>query len=387
MSQTVELPPEMDPESESVKYLAQIKKRASKNFKWSRKASLEEGSDLAFFLFVWGRTDEALAVAEFLAQKPFTGHDTWYLTEMVNVLAAHIHRKRGEAAKAAPFLKRIHEVGYIDTRLDDNSFDQARGSIEGNSGYLKSQIAWRSILCTRLMFSIEMLHDQGRSNPDFERELEQTLDQLRHDLKVDQTPPSLASPTKPKKTGKREGIKTLWKRIRTSLTDLAPDVAASLQDGAEAEAVSEAESKMAVALPKDVRDHFRTVNGQSAPLGLIAGYWLLPIDQVAEEWSVWKDLLDSGTFGDNQGDPEDGVRGDWWNPAWIPFAADGAGDFYCIDLKPAKGGKKGQIVHLLHDDSPRNLAADSLRDWLQEFAEALDGGQYKVSSGGLEPSP
>ena len=64
MSQAVELPREMDPEGEPVKYLAQVKKRASKNFKWNRKQSLEEGAHLAFFLFVWGRTDEALAVAE-----------------------------------------------------------------------------------------------------------------------------------------------------------------------------------------------------------------------------------------------------------------------------------------------------------------------------------
>lgn len=384
MSQTVELPPEMDPESEPVKYLAQIKRRASKNFKWTRKHSLEEGVDLAFFLLVWGRIEEALSVATFLAQKPFTGHEIWYLTETANILAARIHRERGDAATAARFLKRIHEVGYVETRLDETTFERARDSIEGNRGYMKGQIAWRRILCQELMFAIEMLRESGRPNAQYERELEQLLSQLRQDLKVKESVPQTAAVRR--KPARRVGVKSLWKRIRNSLSTLAPPVAESLQEGASASSISAAEADMAVDLPKDVRDHFTTVNGQSSPLGLISGYWLLPIEQVVEEWRVWKDLLDSGEFENNRSNPDHGVRDDWWHPAWIPIASNGAGDFFCVDLKPAKGGKKGQVVQLLHDDSPRNLAANSLRDWLQEFADALDAGEYTVSSDGLDPA-
>jgi cell wall assembly regulator SMI1 len=64
-----------------------------------------------------------------------------------------------------------------------------------------------------------------------------------------------------------------------------------------------------------------------------------------------------------------------WNWAWIPFAADGAGNLLCLDLDPDKGGEIGQVILWASDPAYVEVIAPSYRAWLEQFASDLEAGK------------
>ena len=54
----------------------------------------------------------------------------------------------------------------------------------------------------------------------------------------------------------------------------------------------------------------------------------------------------------------------------------GSGDFLVVDLDPARGGTRGQIVAAWHDMAERVVVAESWADWLHQFADALEAGRW-----------
>ena len=64
-----------------------------------------------------------------------------------------------------------------------------------------------------------------------------------------------------------------------------------------------------------------------------------------------------------------GVRSDWWNAKWVPFAGDGGGDSLCVDLAPAKGGVAGQVIMHHHAADARSRKAASVQSLLNQLAE------------------
>jgi cell wall assembly regulator SMI1 len=65
------------------------------------------------------------------------------------------------------------------------------------------------------------------------------------------------------------------------------------------------------------------------------GYRLLTLRDLTAKWARWKKLTDMGEFKGLKSGPDRGVRDDWWNPGWIPFADNGSGDLLCLDMAPA----------------------------------------------------
>jgi cell wall assembly regulator SMI1 len=129
-----------------------------------------------------------------------------------------------------------------------------------------------------------------------------------------------------------------------------------------------------------VRESYLAHNGSDDagffPKGDV-GYVLLPLSELVSDWKMWKELLEGGEFEGEKARGSPGVRGDWWNVGWVPFASDCGGDYYCIDLAPARGGKKGQVIAMAHDSGARKLLAPSLREWLARFADQLEAGKYR----------
>jgi len=70
-----------------------------------------------------------------------------------------------------------------------------------------------------------------------------------------------------------------------------------------------------------------------------------------------------------------------WNRNWIPFASNGGGDFYCIDLAPTETGVKGQIITMKHETGQHKRLAASLRDWLDMLAHDLEAGKFEYREG------
>jgi cell wall assembly regulator SMI1 len=180
-------------------------------------------------------------------------------------------------------------------------------------------------------------------------------------------------------------MQEIWARIENWLRVNAPQVLEVLQPGASDVQIGELEAFLSVQLPDDVKSLYRICNGQSAyDYGLIDGRELLSLERIKDEWSVWKDLLDSGTFRDDDGqdrgsDPELGIGNVWWSVQWIPLTYDGSGNHDCLDLSPAEGGTDGQIITMWHDDAERKIVAPSFRAWLQQYADGLESGQLIFS--------
>ncbi len=144
----------------------------------------------------------------------------------------------------------------------------------------------------------------------------------------------------------------------------------TLPAGAKETQITQLEQQVGQRLPDDVRALYLRHDGGGEK------YWvenreLLSIARILDEWNVWKGLLDGGDFGDNQSDRVSaGVQPKWWIPGWLPVTYDGSGNHHIVDLDPAPGGVRGQLLSFWHDDSDRTIEGTSLLEWLANKAEA-----------------
>jgi cell wall assembly regulator SMI1 len=198
-----------------------------------------------------------------------------------------------------------------------------------------------------------------------------------------------------KSQGMLEGA---WARIHAWLAANAPVVLESLQPPATDEQLRDAEESMGVVLPADVRACYRVHDGQrpvpmllrdwpdrqDVPRFLYGQQWL-SLDRMVEHWRIKKGLLEEGAFG-HPGQPRGPIRPDWWHPKWVPLTADRLGYMNCLDLAPAEGGRVGQVIYWCHDDPSRGVVAPELTDWLAQFADALEQGEYTTVPDKYGPS-
>jgi cell wall assembly regulator SMI1 len=176
-------------------------------------------------------------------------------------------------------------------------------------------------------------------------------------------------------------MEEIWTRIDAWLKVNAPKVFNTLQPGASDSQIQAAESILAIQFPEDVKASYRIHNGQQT----IYDYGLIPeaqeflsLERIQAEWAVWKELLNQGQLV-GKGEPDPGIKSDWWNLRWIPLTSDYCGNHYCLDLDPAERGNVGQIITMVHDDSYRELLAPSFRSWLENYAAKLESGEYVFS--------
>ena len=170
-------------------------------------------------------------------------------------------------------------------------------------------------------------------------------------------------------------MREIFDRIERWLAANAPLVI--LNPPATERQLDEAEDALGVKLPPDVRESYLIHDGQPYGGGLFGGCDWHSLENVVREWTVWKELLDGGDFDDISSDADGRtIRTDWWNPRWIPFTQNGGGDSHCFDLEPGPEGVVGQIIEMIHDSGDRPYEAESLREWLQKFADDLEAGEY-----------
>lgn len=181
-------------------------------------------------------------------------------------------------------------------------------------------------------------------------------------------------------------MQDIWQRIEIWLGAHAPEILNALLPGASDDAVRSAEAQMNVRLTSDFKASCALHDGQSFMASPLMGEWyLLPLQNIVDSWRLLKELLDAGRFTQAETEVKTSgpVRANWWRPEWIPVAYNGAGDFYCLDLKPESGGQAGQVISYWHVDVKREKLADSFHELLERFASDLEAGKYRVESGEL----
>lgn len=148
-----------------------------------------------------------------------------------------------------------------------------------------------------------------------------------------------------------------------------------LPPGASMEAIEAAEKRLGVTFPDEVRAFYLTHDGGSSDETYNCNAReLLSLEGIVSQWEIWKDLLDKGTFGDNENDDVDTglVQEKWWIAEWIPVTYDGAGNHEVLDLAPGESGKRGQILAFWHDDSPRTVKGPDFLTWLSKVSWTTD---------------
>ncbi len=199
---------------------------------------------------------------------------------------------------------------------------------------------------------------------------------------------------------RRKSVSESWEAIEQWLAANARSIGKSLRPAAPETAIDKLQSKLGLTLPATFIESLGIHDGQrsSAEHGLFPmnepglgpgpSCRLLPVTEIASEWAMMKELLDGGEFTRGKTRPDKGICRDWWHAGWVPVAENGGGDYYCLDLAPAKGGVSGQVIVFFHDMSERPLIARSFGAWLAELAAGLEAGRVSFSEeDGLIESP
>ncbi|WP_432833580.1 ankyrin repeat domain-containing protein [Dactylosporangium sp. CA-092794] len=157
----------------------------------------------------------------------------------------------------------------------------------------------------------------------------------------------------------------------SAASDLAE--ARGATDPAEIEA---AETALGARLPAAFRAYLRLFGGTD---GLdIAEYDGLPLRGALRSRQSLERLRTAGTFTDRapkELSPDNGrVRFTWWHPGWLPFAEDGGGNLYCIDLAPAEHGTPGQVIAWEVHAGPTGPLLPSIEACLRRHLDRLRSG-------------
>ena len=186
-------------------------------------------------------------------------------------------------------------------------------------------------------------------------------------------------------------MKDLVDRMQTQLNALVKKYPAAAEElelsfelnaGASEADFAELEQTLGYALPEEFKELYRVANGETDIDGVFAGEEWLSIERIIDEYNIWQELYQNGTFQEDDGtpygcEPEAGIKPDfWWNPKWISLTADGSGNSKMIDLDPSEQGTAGQIIQMWHDDEAREKVANSLREFLQNYVRDLEAGLY-----------
>jgi cell wall assembly regulator SMI1 len=176
-------------------------------------------------------------------------------------------------------------------------------------------------------------------------------------------------------------MRNLWAKYVAWLQSNYPVGLTALNPGATDAEIAHLESEIGVKLPDDYITLLKIHNGQSdLAAGLLWSNEFLSTTRILGEWKAMKELLDGGDFmHPTFSDPPNAIKPDWWNIMWVPITSDGNGNLECIDLRPGKSGKRGQIIDFDHEAADRCVLANNFRVWLEEYIQAVIKDEYLYS--------
>jgi hypothetical protein len=119
------LPPALLSGDGSHPFLARIKAKATKRFRWTSAAALRHATSAAYWCHVFRRDDEALEICTFLARYDFAGnYALWTPVESALALRARLLRSGRNAAEAGGCVQRIRDAGFVCDRLEGALLDR-----------------------------------------------------------------------------------------------------------------------------------------------------------------------------------------------------------------------------------------------------------------------
>lgn len=185
------------------------------------------------------------------------------------------------------------------------------------------------------------------------------------------------SPTVEETAGRR--MQAVWKRIGRWFKKNAPAYSRDLSKakGASRSAIEELEQTLDVNLPSDFRAYLAMYGGS----GRVSFYEYegLPVEQIVRRWAGLESLRKKGTFKKSAprelSKDADEIQWTWWDAGWIPFAEDGGGNLYCVDLCPGARGRCGQVIQWEMHAGPFGPIAPSFEGFLDGYMAQMEAGE------------
>lgn len=166
------------------------------------------------------------------------------------------------------------------------------------------------------------------------------------------------------------------------LNNLGFAAEAQLNPPATKAAIMAVEAEIGFRLPDDLRELYLRADGQKRfdhpvdPMPgtivtpLFGGYQFAALSRALNDYRTWVDVIDewgdesdsSGWITLRPGDPP--VAREYFRRGWFPFAIDGGGNAYAVDLSPVEGGTHGQVILIGGDEDERRVLAPSVTAFL-----------------------
>jgi cell wall assembly regulator SMI1 len=177
-------------------------------------------------------------------------------------------------------------------------------------------------------------------------------------------------------------MQEIWSRLEAWLDKHANQLLDDLNEAVEDEQLEPIERMMGVDLPVDFKEFYKIHNGQFSESEdrLFGLEELYSVERMIEERNKLKEKFYAGKFDDFDSEPDAAIRGEWYNPYWLPLTGDGKGNHYCMDFAPSKDGQIGQIIRFLIGAPKRKLVSVSFRQWMETYVIELEKGLYNYSA-------
>lgn len=170
-------------------------------------------------------------------------------------------------------------------------------------------------------------------------------------------------------------VSASWTRIEAWLAEYAPRTYSDLAPPAEQAAITRAEETIGMPFPAPLTESLLRHDGTVSRVLLPPFWMMLSTQQIADAWMTRTKIYGSESTDAEEGDHE-GEYGPWWHQKWIPFAADGAGDYLVIDQRATR--RRGRIGNADHEQGGRfdpHLMWTSLPALLDATATAIETGE------------
>lgn len=176
----------------------------------------------------------------------------------------------------------------------------------------------------------------------------------------------------------------VWKMNHTILKELEDELTnyfkPFLNAPATIEEIQFAESEMGISFPDELRNLYLAHNGEdkSGP-GLFFGLPFLSLDEVLDEWRVWKRIEDDEFFNfDAFSIPTECIRERYVNHNWIPISKDYGGNNIGIDIDPDEKGEMGQVINFGRDEEVKYVIANRISDLLLFILQTLKNKNFTI---------
>jgi cell wall assembly regulator SMI1 len=181
-------------------------------------------------------------------------------------------------------------------------------------------------------------------------------------------------------------VKTAWKRLKRWSVAHLPQVTGEDRPPATQKQIEKFEAKIGAKLPRDVRESYRTYDGQCAGTGIVYGLAVHSLRDSLVHWQFWADgyernLADGSAAGLDSACtsfPDGFVRPVYFDPGWIPLTYDSGGNHIAVDLNPGPKGRRGQVIVFGRDDEFHPVLALSWGQFLTDLADELDAGNFRL---------